>query len=149
MAEVADPRPGPEPIERRQTIEGLPAPTGPFAWSVAWGDLVFVSGVRGIDPATGAPAPSDAARLGLIFDHLERVLSASGSSLREVIATRVYVTDMSRHRPMVNDAFERAFGAERPARTIVEVSRLNQGDTIEVEVVAARRGAPGHGPARS
>ncbi len=134
-------RSSPPPIERRHAIDGVSAPTGPFAWSVAWGDLVFVSGLRGIDPATGRPAGSDAARLRLIFEHLERILAASGSSLRDVLSTRVYVTDMARHRPMVNEAFERAFGAERPTRTIVEVRGLNQHDTIEIEVVAARRGA--------
>jgi enamine deaminase RidA (YjgF/YER057c/UK114 family) len=75
----------------------------------------------------------------LIFSHLERALSASGSSLRDVLATRVYVTDMKRHRPLVNEAFEQAFGSDLPTRTILQVSALNQADTIEVEVIAAQR----------
>ena len=117
----------------------MPPPTGPFAWSVAWGNLVFVSGLRGIDPATGEPAETDRTRLGLIFSHLERALSASGSSLRDVLATRVYVTDMKRHRPLVNEAFEQVFGSDLPTRTILQVSALNQADTIELEVIAAQR----------
>lgn len=126
-------------IERRLEVAGLPAPTGPFAWSTAWRDLVFVAGLRGLDPATGRPAATDEERLRLIFAHLERVLEANGSSLQRVLATRVYVTDLRRHRPLVNAAFERAFGAERPTRTIVEVSALNQDDSIEIEVIAARQ----------
>lgn len=129
-------------MERRRTIPGLPGPTGPFAWSAAWGGLVFLAGLRGIDPATGRPAESDEARLRLIFEHLERALAANDSSLDLVLSTRVYVTDLRRHRPMVNEAFERVFGDELPARTIVEVRALNQDDTIEIEVVAARRDRP-------
>jgi enamine deaminase RidA (YjgF/YER057c/UK114 family) len=52
------------------------------------------------------------------------------------LSARVYVTEMSKHRPLVNEAFERAFGDELPTRTIVEVSALNQEDSIEVEVIA-------------
>jgi 2-iminobutanoate/2-iminopropanoate deaminase len=125
-------------VERRDAIPGLPAPTGPFAWTAAWGDLIFVSGLRGIDPATGALAPTDEARVALIFAHLARALETHGSSLRHVLSTRVYVTDMVRHRPIVNAAYERAFGDALPTRTIVEVRALNQGDTIEIEAVAGR-----------
>jgi len=129
-------------IERQTAIAGLPEPTGPFAWSVGWGELVFLSGLRGIDPATGQPAATDRDRLELIFRHLAAALEASGSSLRRVLSTRVYVTDMSRHRPLVNEAFEAAFGADQPTRTIVEVGALNQADSIEIEVVAARLPSP-------
>jgi 2-iminobutanoate/2-iminopropanoate deaminase len=105
---------------------------------VAWGNLVFISGIRGIDPSTGAPAAGDARRLSLIFGHLARILEASGCAPRDVLAARVYVTEMSRHRPQVNEAFTKFFGSALPARTIVEVRALNQGDTIEIEVIAAR-----------
>lgn len=125
-------------IDRRFRVEGLPAPPGPFAWTAGWGGIVFVSGIRGIDPATGKPASTDEERIDLIFAHLARALEAGGSSLQHVLSTRVYVTDMERHRPMVNAAYERAFGAELPTRTIIEVHALNDEDTIEVEAVAAR-----------
>ncbi len=120
-------------------MAGVPAPPGPFSWSVAWGELVFLSGIRGIDPVTRRPADGDALRIRRIFEHLARLLEASGSSLRDVLSIRVYVTHMGRHRPLVNAAFARFFGTELPARTIVEVRGLNQGDSIELEAVAARR----------
>jgi 2-iminobutanoate/2-iminopropanoate deaminase len=133
--------PGAAGIRRERAIAGVPDPTGPFAWSVARGGLVFVSGVRGIDPATGAPAPDDARRIRLIFAHLARILAANGCAPGDVLSTRVYVTDLARHRPLVNEAFARFFGAALPTRTIVEVRALNQGDTVEVEVVASRNEA--------
>jgi len=120
-------------------VAGVPAPPGPFSWSVASGDLVFLSGIRGVDPATGRPAGGDARRIRRIFEHLTRLLEASGSSLCDVLSTRVYVTHMRHHRPLVNAAFARFFGTAFPVRTIVEVRALNQGDSIELEAVAARR----------
>lgn len=128
----------PQAVERSALVAGLPEPTGPFVWTAAYGDLVFVSGLRGIEPHTGRPAPSDEERVDLIFAHLSRALEANDSSLRHVLSTRVYVTDMARHRPLVNAAYERAFGDALPTRTIVEVRALNQDDTIEIEAVAAR-----------
>jgi 2-iminobutanoate/2-iminopropanoate deaminase len=124
-------------IHRRRRVSGLPDPPEPFVWTAAWGNLVFVSGLRGIDPATGEPAADDESRLRLIFAHLRRALEANGSSLTNVLSTRVYVTDMTRHRPLVNRAFEEAFESGLPTRTIVEVSALNQADSIEIEAVAA------------
>lgn len=98
-----------------------------------------MSGVRGIDPATGKPAEGDERRLELIFAHLERILAVHGCGLRDVLSTRVYVTDMVRHRPLVNAAFQKIFGNAPPTRTILQVAALNQADSIEVEVVACCR----------
>ncbi len=130
-------------IRRRRGVPGVPAPTGPFSWSVTRGGLVFLSGIRGIDPSTGRPDKGDGSRVRRIFEHLAALLEASGSSPRDVLSTRVYVTDMARHRPLINAGFARFFGTEVPARTIVEVRALNQGDTIELEAVAAVRPRPG------
>jgi len=110
-------------IERTRSVPGLPAPTGPFAWTTAWGGLLFVSGMRGIDPATGALPATDEERAAFIFEHLARALEAGGASLPHVLSTRVYVTDMARHRPLVNEAYERAFGNELPTRTISKCAR--------------------------
>jgi enamine deaminase RidA (YjgF/YER057c/UK114 family) len=125
-------------IRRTGHFEGIPEPTGPWNWSVGWNGLVFVSGVRGIDLQTGQPADGDERRLELIFQHLGRILDQAGSSMRSVLVSRVYVTDMARLRPLVNDAYEAAFGDHLPTRTIVEVVGLNQGDSIEIEVIAVQ-----------
>lgn len=130
----------PDGIERRRGVDGLPAPTGPYAWTVSFGDLVFVSGLRGIDEDSGEPAPTDEDRVRLIFERLRVLLEAHGCGPGNVLATRVYVTDMAVLRPLVNDAYERFFGPDLPTRTIVEVRALNQGDSVEVEAVIGCRG---------
>jgi 2-iminobutanoate/2-iminopropanoate deaminase len=129
-------------IERNSRIDGVPTPTGPFHWTVAWNGLVFVSGVRGIELATGKPGDTDERRIALIFEHISRILLETGCSFDTVLSSTVYVTDMARLRPLVNDAYVKAFGTNFPTRTIVEVSALNQNDSIEIEIVAATRNPP-------
>jgi 2-iminobutanoate/2-iminopropanoate deaminase len=124
-------------IRRNSQIDGIPEPTGPFHWTAEWNGLAFISGVRGIDPLTGQPAKDDARRLDLIFEHLRRILESVGSSLDHVLSSTVYVTDMNL-RPMVNDAYVKAFGSQLPTRTIVQVAALNQDDSIEIAVIAAK-----------
>jgi 2-iminobutanoate/2-iminopropanoate deaminase len=127
-------------IRRNSWVDGVPEPTGPFHWTAEWNGLAFVSGVRGIDPLTGQPAGDDARRLELIFEHLRQILASVGSSLEHVLSSTVYVTDMN-VRPMVNDAYVKAFGSHLPTRTIVQVAALNQNDSIEIAVIAAKTAA--------
>lgn len=135
MSSSPDGNPG---IERSRAVDGVPAPTGPYSLAVRCGNLVYVSGLRGIEKHTGHPAAEDERRLELIFANLDRILARHGCSPGSVLATRVYVTDMSKLRPLVNDAYERFFGADLPTRAIIEVSALNQGDSVEIEAVAVR-----------
>ncbi|ANT63654.1 hypothetical protein AYJ57_24575 (plasmid) [Salipiger sp. CCB-MM3] len=127
-------------IQRTFQIDGVPEATGPWARAVEWNGLIFISGLRGIDPATGLPAATLEARMALILDHLQRTLAHHGSDLASVLSTRAYVTDMAGLRPAVNDFYETAFGAHLPTRTILEVAGLNQGDDVEIECTARRIG---------
>jgi 2-iminobutanoate/2-iminopropanoate deaminase len=126
-------------IVRTFGVPNVPEATGPWARAVEWNGLVFLSGVRGLDPATGRPAETVEARIALIFDYIGKTLQHHGASFATVLLTRVYVTDMAALRPLINDAYVAAFGGAWPTRTIVEVAALNQGDDIEIEVVAARQ----------
>ena len=89
---------------------------------------------------TGQPAKNDAHRLELIFEHLRRILASVSSSLDHVLSSTVYVTDMNL-RPLVNSAYVKAFGSHLPTRTIVQVTALNQNDSIEITVIAAKTAA--------
>ena len=109
-------------------------PTGPWSLGVRGGDFVFVAGMRGIDPATNKLVEGDEARIRQAFSNMQMIVAAAGGSLRDAIRLVVYVTDMDRYRPLVNKIQEEFWGAPPyPPRTIVEVSRLNQDDIVEVE----------------
>ncbi len=113
---------------------GAISPTGPWALGTRAGDFVFVAGMRGIDPATNALVAGDEARIRQAFRNMERIAASEGATLADAVRIVVYVTDMARHRPLVNRVQEELWGqGPYPARTIVEVVRLNQDDIFEVE----------------
>jgi len=113
---------------------GAIKPTGPWSVGVRAGDFVFVAGMRGIDPATNKLVDGDEARIRQAFLNMKTIVAAAGGGLRDVVRLVVYVTDMDRYRPLVNKIQEEFWGGPPyPPRTIVEVSRLNQDDIVEVE----------------
>ena len=113
---------------------GAIKPTGPWSLGVRAGDFVFVAGMRGIDPATNKLVDGDEARIRQALLNMQMIVAAAGGSLRDAVRLVVYVTDMDRYRPLVNKIQEELWGGPPyPPRTIVEVSRLNQEDVVEVE----------------
>ncbi len=113
---------------------GAIKPTGPWSLGVRSGDFVFVAGIRGIDPATNKLVEGDEARTRQAFLNMKTIVEAAGGTLRNAVRLVVYVTDMDRYRPLVNKIQEEFWGRPPyPPRTIVEVSRLNQDDIVEVE----------------
>ena len=114
--------------------KGAITPTGTWSLGARAGDFVFVAGMRGIDPRTNTLVPGEEARVRQAFRNMQLVAESEGASLRDAVRLVVYVTDMSRYRPLVNKVQEQLWGAgPYPPRTIVEVDRLNQDDIVEVE----------------
>ena len=113
---------------------GAIAPTGTWSVGARAGDFVFVAGMRGIDPKTNTLVAGDEARIRQAFLNMELIARSEGAGLRDAVRIVVYVTDMSRLRPLVNKVQEELWaGGSYPPRTIVEVARLNQDDVFEVE----------------
>jgi enamine deaminase RidA (YjgF/YER057c/UK114 family) len=113
---------------------GSIAPTGPWSVAARAGDFIFVAGMRGIDPATNTLVSGEEARVRQAFANMAQIAGSEGAALRDAVRLVVYVTDMSRHRPLVNKIQEELWGGgSYPPRTIVEVTRLNQDDIVEVE----------------
>lgn len=114
--------------------EGAIAPTGTWSLGTRAGDFVFVAGMRGIDPATNTLVNPDEARIRQAYANMKMIAASEGAALADCVRIVVYVTDMTRLRPLVNKVQEEMWGrGPYPPRTIVEVSRLNQDDIFEVE----------------
>jgi enamine deaminase RidA (YjgF/YER057c/UK114 family) len=114
--------------------DGAISPTGTWSVGARAGDFVFVAGMRGIDPSTGLLVEGEAARIRQAFRNMELIAASEGASLRDAVRLVVYVTDMVRFRPIVNEVQAELWGqGPYPPRSIVEVGRLNQDDFFEVE----------------
>jgi 2-iminobutanoate/2-iminopropanoate deaminase len=100
-----------------------------------FGNLVFVSGQAGRDPATGALAgDSVEAQTEQVLKNIATILEAAGTGLQHVLRCGVFLVDMHEF-PRMNEVYARVFGSHRPARTTVEVSGL-PGDGLRVEIDA-------------
>ena len=116
------------------TPDGAIDPTGTWSVGTRAGDFVFIAGMRGIDPHTGTLVGGMQARIHQAFMNMQLIAASEGASLRDAVRLVVYVTDMYRLRPLVNQVQEELWGGTPyPPRTIVEVDRLNQDDIFEVE----------------
>ncbi len=114
--------------------EGAIKPTGTWDVGARAGDFIFVAGMRGIDPKINSLVQGEEARIRQAFLNMKLIAASEGASLRDCTRIVVYVTDMLRHRPLVNKVQEELWGAgPYPPRTILEVQRLNQDDIAEVE----------------
>jgi 2-iminobutanoate/2-iminopropanoate deaminase len=118
------------------TSSSLPTPAGPYSPGMIAGNLVFVSGQAGRDPATGTIGPDVTAQTEQALKNIAAILEAAGSSLQHVIRCGVFLVDMKEF-PRMNEVYARVFGAHRPARTTVEVSGLpGPGLLVEIDAIA-------------
>jgi len=97
--------------------------------------MVFVSGTTGTDE-TGQAVGDLAAQARYACEKIQRALDQAGATLKDVVRTRMYVTDISQWET-VGRIHEEFFGETRPATSMVEVSRLIGDDLFfEIEALA-------------
>lgn len=114
-------------------------PTGPWNILADTGSLVFLAGMRGILPQTNQLIADERQRIHQVFINIETAAASVGLHIGHIVRLTVFVTDMKRYRPLVNEVQqERWANKTLPPRTIVEVSALNQDDFVEVEAILAR-----------
>lgn len=102
------------------------------------GDLVFLSGQIGIDPATGNLSGTAGEQTTRAMENLKSVLAASGLGFPDVIQTRIYLTNMS-DWTTVNGIYGTYFNDTYPARATIQVAGLPKGANVEIEMVARKR----------
>lgn len=114
--------------------ENLFQTTGTWSLGARAGDFVYVAGMRGIDPESNTLVDDPKERIRQGFLNMQAIAESEGATLRDAVRLVVYVTDMYRHRPLVNEVQEEFWeGGPYPPRTIIEVDRMNQDDIFEVE----------------
>jgi 2-iminobutanoate/2-iminopropanoate deaminase len=119
------------------TVPGLPPANDTYSQAAILGDLVFVSGQLGIDPATGQLAgPDMASQTRQALLNVQRILEHCGSSLDQVARTNFYLTDYNRLSE-ANAVYIEFFPTHKPAKTGIGISQLWAGALIEIEVTAS------------
>jgi 2-iminobutanoate/2-iminopropanoate deaminase len=119
--------------------DGAPKAIGPYSQAIKVGNMVFLSGQLALDPAGKTDLSSlDAdAQTHRAMDNLAAVLAAAGLSMKDVVATTLYVADLKDFEA-INRAYGSYFPSSPPARSTVQVAALPRGAKIEISAIASK-----------
>ena len=107
-----------------------------YSRAVRAGNIIEVAGTTSVDGDSITGKGDMYAQAVFIFQKIEKILLAAGSSMKDVIRTRMYVTDISKWQD-AGRAHALFFKEIKPVTTMVEVSRLIDPELlIEIEVSA-------------
>jgi len=111
-------------------------PIGPYSPAIRAGNLLFISGQVGFDPATGALVDGDVtAQTDQVMRNIGSLLTAAGAGFGDVVRTTVYLADMNEFAQM-NEVYARYMVEPPPARSTVQVARLPRDARVEIDVIA-------------
>lgn len=116
--------------------EKAPAAIGPYSQAIKANGFIYVSGQLPIDMESGEMVRGDIkkATKASLSNVLEIVKSGEGK-LEDIVKVNVYVKDMDDFS-QVNEVYADFFEDHKPARACVEIARLPQDASIEIEAVA-------------
>ncbi len=116
--------------------EQMPKALGPYSHAVRAGELYFIAGQPGIDPATGrVPDGGFEAEGRMAFENLRRVVEAAGVSLDRVVKTTVFLASADDF-PAMNSLYAEFFPAKPPVRSTPIVT-LPRNLRISIDAIAA------------
>ncbi len=108
-----------------------------YSRAVRVGSMVHVAGTTAVNNEGDIVGKGDGyLQTKQIFKIIQKALEDAGASLKDVVRTRMFVTDIS-HWEAIGRAHGEFFREIRPASTMLEVSKLIHPDMlIEIEVDA-------------
>ena len=119
------------------TAVGAPAAVGPYSHAVKSNGLLFCSGQVALDAESGElVGVTSAEQATKCLENLQAVAAAAGATLADAVRCTVYLLDMADFVP-VNEAYEKFFPADPPARVAFAAAGLPKNARVEIDAVIA------------
>lgn len=113
-----------------------PKAIGPYSQAVQTGNLLYCSGQTPIEPESmKIEITKIEGQTKRAIKNLEAILQEAGLTLKDVVKTNVFLTDMENFSKM-NEIYAICFGEHRPARSTVAVKGLPYNALVEIECIA-------------
>lgn len=109
-----------------------PQAVGTYSQAVRAGDMVFLSGQLGLEPANGNLLEGFEEQTHQVFRNLRAVCQAAGGDLGDIVRLGVFLTDMTNFARF-NQIMGEYFTEPYPARAAVQVVGLPKGGVVEAE----------------
>lgn len=107
----------------------------PLSPALRAGDYIFVSGQVPVNPETGEIiGRTIEEQTEAVLRRIDGILHAAGSSLKDVVKTTVFMTDIKQFDRM-NKTYRKFFPHHFPARSCVEI-KLAIDVALEIEAIA-------------
>lgn len=106
-----------------------------YARAVRVGDVIYVSGTTATDENGNVVGADAAEQTRYAIEKIERAIVALGGALRDVVRTRVFVSDI-KHWEQAARVHGEFFGNIRPANTLVQAKLVGAQYLVEVEAEA-------------
>jgi 2-iminobutanoate/2-iminopropanoate deaminase len=115
-----------------------PKAIGPYCHAMESGNLIFCSGQTPLNPETMLiDSDTIETQTKVVLQNLETVLQTINCNRNNIIKTTVFLKNFADFEKM-NKVYSGFFGAHKPARTTVEVSRLPKEALVEIECIAEK-----------
>ena len=125
---------------QRRVIRPEKAPnTGlPFSPGILVGNTLYVSGHLGRDPVTsGLVSGGIEAETRQVLANSREVLKTAGMDFKDVASVTAYITSFDDFAKF-NAVYREFFPTDPPARATVQVTALNAGARIELQMIAVK-----------
>lgn len=116
--------------------EKAPSAIGPYSQGIIAGNIVYTSGQLPIDPESGELLKGDIEKeTKQCLENVKAIIEEAEGTLADIVKVNVYVTNMDNFS-RINKVYGEYFTDHKPARSLVEVSKLPQNGDIEIEAIA-------------
>ncbi len=112
-----------------------PSAIGPYSQAIVVDNMVYISGQIALTTDGNMIGQDIKAQTKQVLNNLQEVLLCANSSLKKIIKTTIYLSDMDNFIE-VNNIYADFFGSHKPARSTVAVKTLPKNALVEIDAIA-------------
>jgi len=118
--------------------DAAPKAIGPYSQAVLKGNILFVSGQLGIDPATGKLVDGGVQeQTRQALKNVQAIVEAATMTMKNVTQVQVFLADIADFA-QVNEVYKTFFEPPYPARAAVQAAGLPKEARVEILAIAVK-----------